>query len=324
MTGYFVSFVVLTALLLLYIRIAEHFNIIDKPNERSSHSHATIRGGGIIFLLAALIWFFFYGFLQAWMIAGLALLAVVSFLDDLFSLAGWIRLLAQALAVGLILFQPEFPTLPWYFLVPAFIIAVGWINGFNFMDGINAITPFYSLVALGTFLWLNAGIAFMPMELAVLLIIALAIFSFFNARVHARVFAGDVGSVSMAYLLAFMMISLMIKTGRFEYVLFFAVYAADIVFTIFFRLLRRENIFKAHRSHLYQLLSNELGWPHVMVAAIYAIVQLAINILVIIMIEQDLMSLIPFLIIVFMTIPGYLVIRYSVKKKIENNLLLRP
>jgi UDP-N-acetylmuramyl pentapeptide phosphotransferase/UDP-N-acetylglucosamine-1-phosphate transferase len=324
MTVYFVSFVVLSALLLLYFRIAEHFKIIDKPNERSSHSHATIRGGGIIFLLAALIWFFFYGSGQAWMIAGLTLVALVSFLDDLFNLSGWIRLLAQVLALSLFFFQPGFPVLPLYILIPAYIVALGWINGFNFMDGINGITPFYSLIAIATFLFLNTAIEFMPVELAVLLIIALVIFSFFNARVHARVFAGDVGSVSMAYLLSVMMIHLIIKTGRFEYVLFFSVYAVDIAFTIFFRLLRRENIFRAHRSHLYQLLSNELGFPHVLVSAIYAMVQGIINVVVILMIQREMMGLKAFLVIAVSICLGYLVIRYSVKKKIDNHPLNRP
>ena len=154
-----------------------------------------------------------------------------------------------------------------------------------------------------------------------LLIISLVIFSFFNARRRARVFAGDVGSVSLAYLLAVMMIHLIIKTGRFEYVLFFAVYAVDIAFTIFFRLLRKENIFRAHRSHLYQLLSNELGWPHVLVAAIYALVQAIINITVILMIREDMMDLPAFLIMAVAICLVYLAIRFSVQNKIGKNPL---
>lgn len=314
MTFYLIATGVLTAAIMLYFRIAAHFNITDRPNERSSHTRSTFRGGGIVFPLAALLWFFHAGFAQPWMIAGLIIIAVVSFLDDLFTVQGRWRLVAQAVATGLMFFQLGVMGLPWYIMAPAYIVTLGWINAFNFMDGINAITPFYSLSTLATFLYLDHQLDFTSPDLLWLLVIAVLVFGFFNARKHARAFAGDVGSISMAYLLAFLMISLMLQTGRYEYVLLFAVYALDSIFTIMYRLLRRENIFKAHRSHLYQLLANELGWPHVAVSAIYAGIQLLINTGVIVLVRQDLMNLPALLGIIAGLAAGYLAFRWLVNR----------
>jgi UDP-N-acetylmuramyl pentapeptide phosphotransferase/UDP-N-acetylglucosamine-1-phosphate transferase len=218
--------------------------------------------------------------------------------------------------VFLLFVQLGFTGLPWYYMIPFLVACLGWINGFNFMDGINAITALYSLVALGTFLYLDIIFNFISVDLITVLIIALAIFTFFNARTHARAFAGDVGSVSMAYLLTFFMVVLIWHTKRFEYALFFAVYAVDIVFTISYRLTRGENIFIAHRSHLYQWLSNELGWHHVLVSALFALVQLAVNILTIALINKGMMNWMVFLVICTVLMLLYLGVRWSIWKKI--------
>lgn len=121
----------------------------------------------------------------------------------------------------------------------------------------------------------------------------------------------------MAYLLAWLMISLMLKTGRIEYILFFAVYGIDTVVTIIYRLKRRENIFEAHRSHLYQFLSNEKRWPHVLVSAVYGITQLCINIIAIWLISERLMNMMVFIGIFIILTLLYLIIRVSVKKRIQ-------
>jgi UDP-GlcNAc:undecaprenyl-phosphate/decaprenyl-phosphate GlcNAc-1-phosphate transferase len=239
--------------ILVYFRIADRYNIIDKPNERSSHSNITIRGGGIIFPLAALLWFVFFGFGEIWAISGLLMIAVISFLDDLKPQSGRVRMAVQFVAVGLLFYGAGLFQLHFYWLFLAFLVGVFWINAFNFMDGINAITPFYSLALLGTFWFLNREIHFFDNDLIVVLGISLLIFSYFNARKRAKAFAGDVGSVCMAFLLWWMMLALILQTGRFEFILLFAVYGLDSVFTILFRLFRRENIFQAHRSHLYQV-----------------------------------------------------------------------
>ncbi len=314
---YFAVFVILLFLLKGYFIIADHLNIVDKPNERSSHSHLTIRGGGILFPLATLAWFLLYGFVEPWIILAMLLLAAISFIDDILTLSSGIRILAHFAAVSLLFWQLNIFGMPWYIILAAYLLTIGWINAFNFMDGINGITVFYSLVTICSFLWINMSITFIPNQLLVLLIISALIFSYYNARVRAITFAGDVGSVTMAFLLAWFMISLILKTGRFEYILFFAVYGIDSVFTIFFRLLRHENIFEAHRTHLFQYLSNEIKWPQILVSSIFGSIQLIINAVTIFLIEKDRMTLSVFVLILLTLSILYLTLRFITIKSIQ-------
>ena len=215
---YLIIAVLLTGTILLYFRVAIHFGITDKPNIRSSHTVVTIRGGGIIFPVAALTWFVISGFELPWLITGLFMIAVISFMDDVTELSPVLRIFVHFTAVTLLFLQAHLFGLPWFYIFIVYLFTIGWINAFNFMDGINGITAFYALVALGTFFVLNRTERFIPEELTVLMIISVVIFSFFNVRKKARCFAGDVGSIPMAFILAFMMISLILKTGRWEYI----------------------------------------------------------------------------------------------------------
>lgn len=312
---YLVSSVVLIVFMLIYFRIANRFNIIDKPNERSSHSSVTLRGGGILFPVATLIWFLFFGKDQYFQIFAIVLLAVVSFYDDIKSLSSRIRLGVQIISVTIMFWQLRIFGLPWHGLILAYIFTIGWINAFNFMDGINGITAFYSFVTLITMLWLNNTLHYVSHELLITLIISVIIFSFFNARKSAITFAGDIGSVCMAFLLGWFLISLMLTTGRVEYILFFALYGIDTVVTIICRIKRNENIFDAHRSHLYQFLSNELGWHHLLVSAVYGITQLTINMITIFLISNGLMNKIVFIGFFLVLTILYIVIRFGIKKE---------
>jgi UDP-GlcNAc:undecaprenyl-phosphate/decaprenyl-phosphate GlcNAc-1-phosphate transferase len=295
MIAYLISFIILSFSLLAYFKIADKYNIIDKPNQRSSHTKVTIRGGGIIFSLAAILWFFFYGFQQPYLIFSLLAIATISFLDDVMVLSKKIRIAIHFLAVGIMFWQLGVLNLPWYLLFACFIITIGWINAFNFMDGINGITASYSIVALATLLWLaqTSNVLAIPYasELLVLLILSVVIFSFFNFRKRAKCFAGDIGSVGMAFLISWLLLYIILHTARIEYLLFVSVYGIDSVITILYRLKRRENIFEAHRTHLYQYMSNELKVPHVVVSICYGITQLLINILTIFLILKGMMSI---------------------------------
>ncbi len=313
---YFVVFVILVFMLKGYFILADRYNIIDKPNERSSHSHLTIRGGGILFAAAGVIWFLFYGFNNPWIIIAVILMATISFLDDILTLSSGIRILTHFIAVTILFWQLHVFGLPWFIIVLAYLFTIGWINAFNFMDGINGITVFYSLVTLSSFAWINMSLDFVPNQLLIILMFSALIFSFYNARVRAITFAGDVGSVTMAFLLAWFMISLIVKTGHIEYILFFVVYGIDSVFTIFFRLLRRENIFKAHRTHLFQYLSNEKKWPQILVSGIYGLFQLIINIIAIFLLENNAMTLSIFALILIMLSAFYMIVRYKTLKSI--------
>ena len=320
MLYYTISFILLVVAILVYFKLADTYNIIDKPNQRSSHSAITIRGGGIIFPIAALLWFFLYGFQQPWMIAGLLAMAVISFLDDVLTLSSKIRIMVHLMAVSLLFWQLQLFSLPWFLVLFTYVFTIGWINAFNFMDGINGITVLYSMVSLLTLYYLDLRLNLsINNDLLILLILSTFIFSWFNLRKRAKTFAGDVGSVTMAFLLAYLMMSLILSTQRPEYILMFSVYGIDSVITIVYRLARKENIFQAHRSHLYQYVSNELRWPHVSVSLIYALMQLLINALIIYLISINLMTIpLAFGLLVVLTFL-YIVIRHQVISTIKRN-----
>ena len=106
-------------------------------------------------------------------------------------------------------------------------------------------------------------------------------FNFFNVRKKAKCFAGDVGSVSIAMIVMFSLLQLINATGNLVYILFLAVYGVDSILTIIHRLTKRENIFEAHRSHLYQWLVKPGPFSHLQMAMFYGLSQLLINVLVI-------------------------------------------
>lgn len=278
---YLIIFVTLFLLELVYFKIADRYNIIDKPNERSSHTRITLRGGGIIFYIGALIYFFVSGFEYPLFFLGLTLMTLVSFADDVMTLSNKIRLLVHFTSVLLMAYELQIFTFPWYYLLISFIIIVGVINAYNFMDGINGITAGYSL-AVGTLLLIvNKDVRYIDQDLLIYTLLGVIVFAFFNFRTKAKCFAGDVGSVSIAFILLFALGALILKTGNFIYILFLTIYGIDSVWTIVRRLLRRENIFEAHRSHLYQYLGNEAGINKLLISGLYSVLQLVIGLAVI-------------------------------------------
>ena len=275
---YLLLFTLLFALQLLYFRIANKLNIIDKPNERSSHSRVTLRGGGIVFWISVLIYFVMSGFANPWFFAGLTLISAISFADDITPQSPKLRLVVQFVALLLMCMQWQLFDYSWFFVVLALIVGVGVMNAFNFMDGINGITGGYSMAVLVS-LWYvnNYQIFFVDNDLIYIVFIALLVFNFFNFRIKAKCFAGDVGAVSAAFILIFMLGLLIVKTGDFSYIAFLLVYGVDSVLTIIHRILLKENITEPHRKHLYQLLSNEMKVPQLLVSSIYAVLQLLIS-----------------------------------------------
>ena len=274
-----IVFVVLFAAELLYFRIAAHFGIVDRPNARSSHSKAVLRGGGIVFLLAAWLYAAFFG-LQQWpFLVGLTLVAGVSFADDIRSLPDSVRLVAQFSAMALLFYGWGILNWQsWWVVVLGLILCVGITNAFNFMDGINGITGGYSLAVLLPLAWLNDGMHFTDQSLIVVTILADLVFCFFNFRPKgkARCFAGDVGSVGVAFIVVYLLGRLILRTGDFTYIVFLAVYGVDSVLTIVHRILLHENLGEAHRKHAYQLMANELRMSHVAVSLLYALLQLLV------------------------------------------------
>ena len=293
---YIIIAAVLLATELLYLRIADKCNIIDKPNERSSHSTIVLRGGGIIFAISMIVWLILQMVQGEWcmvqnylpFMVGLVLICGVSFIDDVRSLPDSVRLVAQFVAMILMFYQLDMLHADlWWAVIIALIVCVGVSNIINFMDGINGITGAYAMASLIPLYLINSanglsaqGVSgFVDESLIITVMLADLVFCYFNFRPRdkAKCFAGDVGSLVVAFILLFMISGLVMATGDVTYLIFLLVYGVDGVLTIFHRIMLHENIGQAHRKHVYQLMANELKMSHITVSLIYAGLQLAIS-----------------------------------------------
>ena len=271
---YIIILVLLFVAELFYFRVADKCNIIDKPNERSSHTKVTLRGGGIIFYFGALAYFLSNHWEYPWFMLALTLITFISFVDDIRSTSQGLRLVFHFSAMALMFYQWGLFSLSWWWIIIALIICTGIINAYNFMDGINGITGGYSLVILAALAYINSEITtFVEPALINTVLYSVLVFCFFNFRKKAKCFAGDVGSVSIAFILLFLIGKLILTTGDFSWIILLVVYGVDSVLTIIHRLMLHENIGLPHRKHMYQLMANELKIPHVGVSLIYMAAQ---------------------------------------------------
>ena len=280
MITYIIIFILLLIAELLYFRIADKFNIIDKPNERSSHSTIVLRGGGIIFLIGIWIWSAFFGFQYPWFLAGLTLVAGISFVDDIHSLPDSVRLIAQFAAAAMAFYQLGILHWSmWWVILLALIVYVGATNVINFMDGINGITAGYSLAVLIPLALVNINGVFVEQSLIISTILASLVFCIFNFRPKgkAKCFAGDVGSIGIAFIILFLLGNVMIETTDITWLIFLLVYGVDGCLTIVHRIMLHENLGEAHRKHAYQIMANELKVGHVKVSLLYTVMQLVIS-----------------------------------------------
>ena len=296
---YGIIFVILLVLELVYFKIADKFNIIDKPNERSSHSVIVLRGGGIIFLLGAWVCSVAFGFQYPWFLIGLTLVAGVSFIDDIHSLPDSVRLVVQFTAAALAFYQLRMLSGEWFetngvlvgglLILLALIVYVGATNVINFMDGINGITAGYALAVLLPLAAINCGSkvqevqevqgGFVDQSLVIVSILSVLVFCIFNFRPKgkAKCFAGDVGSIGIAFIMLFLIGKVIIATGDLTYLIFLLVYGVDGTLTICHRIMLHENLGEAHRKHAYQLMCNELKIGHVKVSLLYMAMQMVVS-----------------------------------------------
>ena len=280
MITYFIIFILLFVAEFLYFRIADKCNIIDKPNERSSHSTIVLRGGGIIFLIGVWIWSVFFGFQYPWFLVGLTLVAGISFVDDIHSLPDSVRLVAQFAAAAMAFYQLGILHWSmWWIILLALIVYVGATNVINFMDGINGITAGYSLAVLIPLALVNINNVFVEQSLIISTILASLVFCIFNFRPKgkAKCFAGDVGSIGIAFIILFLLGNVIIRTMDITWLIFLLVYGVDGCLTIVHRIMLHENLGEAHRKHAYQIMANELKVGHVKVALLYTVMQLVIS-----------------------------------------------
>ena len=281
MTTYIIIFVLLLVAELVYFRIADKCNIIDKPNQRSSHSTIVLRGGGIIFMIGAWVWSAFFGFDYPWFLAGLTLVAGVSFVDDIHSLPDSVRLVAQFAAAAMAFYQLGIMHWEmWWIVLVALVVYVGATNVINFMDGINGITAGYALAVLVPLALVNTNYhGFVDQSLIMATLIAAVVFCIFNFRPkgRAKCFAGDVGSIGVAFIMLFLLGNVILKTGDITWLIFLLVYGVDGCLTIVHRIMLHENLGEAHRKHAYQIMANELKIGHVKVTLLYMTIQLVVS-----------------------------------------------
>jgi UDP-GlcNAc:undecaprenyl-phosphate GlcNAc-1-phosphate transferase len=276
----------LVALLLIfisyvYLKLAIKFKIIDTPNKRSSHTKITVRGGGIIFTIAILLFFLFNDFKYPYFCIGVVLVSIISFLDDIVTLSSKIRFPFQLLAVFLISLEVGLPFSPLYIFIFAVFFGIGVVNMFNFMDGINGITGLYSLATLSGFFLININEQIIDSDVLIYAIISIVIFGFYNFRKKALFFAGDIGSITIGILVFFIGLYFVYSLESPLIALFIIVYGADAGITLVYRMFfTKENVLDAHRHHLYQKLVDLTKMSHLQVSLLYAIIQVIVNLII--------------------------------------------
>lgn len=314
-----ITYLIIAAILVMaelcYFKIADRFNIIDKPNERSSHSTIVLRGGGVIFSISIIVWSLLMVVQGEWcvvqdylpFICGLVLICGVSFWDDVHSLPDSLRMIVQIFSILLMFWSINlglgFMVLgSWFWQVLIAVVAlffcVGATNIINFMDGINGITAAYAIamllpLALVNGAWLKVhGFGFIEPSYLIVAIIGVLVFSIFNFRPKgkAKCFAGDVGSIGIAFIILFALGRLMVATGDVSYIVFFLLYGVDGTMTIIHRIMLHEHLGEAHRKHAYQLMANELKMSHVAVSLIYMVLQLCISLVMIYIIPNTVIA----------------------------------
>ena len=293
MAIYFIIFILLLLVELIYFCIADKYNIIDKPNERSSHSTIVLRGGGIIFLIGVWVWSVFFGFQYPWFLVGFTLVTGVSFVDDIHSLPDYVRLVAQFMAAAMAFYQLGILHWSmWWIVLLALIFYVGATNVINFMDGINGITVGYSLAVLVPLAVVNMKGDYVEQSLIISTILTSLVFCIFNFRPKgkAKCFAGDVGSIGIAFIMLFLLGNVIIKTRDITWLIFLLVYGVDGCLTIVHRIMLHENLGEAHRKHAYQLMANELKIGHVKVTLLYMVLQLIVSLMFIYIIPDTLVA----------------------------------
>jgi len=266
----------------LMSKIGHRFSLVDNVNERSSHSTPTPRGGGI-------------GILAAFLFAGVFVLrdmrftfivvgaGICGFLDDLFSLSPRLRLSFQiflsAVAILMVSKNPSSmrEVLVFLFLV---IFITGTANLYNFMDGINGIAAITGIVGFSLVAYFAYFISKTPSLALTGVILSTACLGFlpFNF-LKAKVFMGDVGSVSLGFAFAFT--TTWLSRNVFDFIClssFLFPFYTDELITIYIRLRSRENLMLPHRRHFYQILANEFQVSHWKVSSAYGITQFAIGV----------------------------------------------
>ncbi|MEH6748191.1 MAG: glycosyltransferase family 4 protein [Maribacter arcticus] len=319
-TTYVILGIILLILEVLYLKLADKFNIIDKPNKRSSHTTPTIRGGGIILFFAFVIYGLWFNKIEppySYLLGSISLVAIISFIDDLISLSSKVRILVHILAFTLIFYSLDlFNFYSILAIALVYIISIGFLNIYNFMDGINGLTFLNTLATYTILLILNTFyIPFTESGLLGILIIATLVFGIFNFRKSPKCFAGDIGSITIGLSVIYFVLSFYMKTENPLIFLVLSIYIIDGGLTILERLYRKENIFKPHKRHLYQVLANDLKVNHLKVSSSYFIAQLVFNLIAYLLITLGYDSIFLLLLPISIVSIIYIIVKLKINKK---------
>jgi len=267
---YILLFTVLLAFEYAYYLLAKRLRIVDRPHHQSSHRGVVVRGGGIVFYVAYLLWSIVNGFSWYGGLIGLTILVIISFIDDIHDVSPKIRLICQFIAIVLMFYHSGLIRTNPHVILILSIACVGTVNIFNFMDGINGMTGGYSLVVALALLYVDRNlIHFCDSSLLVFMILSLVVFNLFNFRRQAKCFAGDVGALAIGFILVYLVLRLCLRGQSMSWIAMLSVYLVDGGMTILHRILLRENLIKPHKKHAYQIMANELKMPHLVVSGIY-------------------------------------------------------
>ena len=278
---------------------AQKREFLDIPNERSSHVEPTPRGGGIAIVVVSLVFYSLIALLTeqpfSWgYFAGAVLVAVVSLLDDIYTLSAPWRLMAHSAAA--ILFLTDRGSVHFFYLpgldlsldlnvagaVVTFIWIVGLINAYNFMDGIDGIAGVQAVAAAAG--WMAVGWA--TNSSAAFYLGGALLFSSIGFLIHnwqpAKIFMGDVGSAFLGF--SFAAMPLLANTGNptddllpAAATFFVWLFVFDTNVTLIWRAFRREKVWRAHREHIYQRLVQS-GMSHAAVSSLYGLAAAVISI----------------------------------------------
>lgn len=326
MLVYIIIFIILFIIEVFYLKYASLKNIRDKKFNRNTHLLTTITGGGFLFIPTIILFCFFFSreidTNLTFFILAIIMVAIISFIDDLKPLSPQFRLAIQFIAVNIAFFGIGFfssLSIAGILLIfGGYILAIGYTNLYNFMDGINGMTFLNALCSYITFYLINTYlIHFTNSNLIAVLIIATIVFGYFNFRKQPKCFAGDVGSITIGFTIIFFTLKLFIITKNPLVFLILGIYSLDGGWTILERLFRKENIFKPHLRHLYELFANELKTLHLIISTVYLLLQAVLNTLVYYAIKNDYNSITSFVIISICLSLIYIFTKKRIYKRIK-------
>lgn len=263
--------------LLVYFRLAVHWGLLAVPEIRSSHTRPVIKAAGFIIPLGVFIFSLLLDILNIYVIAGLVVLSVISFIDDMKGLSVSLRLGVQCMAAGLLVYWLWTIDEAVWFLILALPWCIGHLNASNFMDGINGMlilnmAGLFAIYAASDIVRDEAFVYVLWLVVALLILLA-----FFNVRSKAVCFLGDVGSISLGWLSFVGIIYLIALSGQLSLIFSMSVFYVDTGMTLLYRLWSGKNIFQPHREHLYEILYNEAGISPIIISLSYLALQLLVN-----------------------------------------------